>query len=100
VDDRPNRRTALERRLLSARASSLLGAHAGAVVASAASHFDMWYDVVEAESLEWNVGGREGWKIDCRSVGCNDCKKIQLLELLYTLACSWSYVAMDPDMSW
>jgi hypothetical protein len=43
VDDRPNRRTALERRLLSARASSLLGAHAGAVVASAASHFDMWY---------------------------------------------------------
>lgn len=33
-------RTALKRRLLSARASSLLGAYTGAVVTSAADHFE------------------------------------------------------------
>jgi hypothetical protein len=40
------RRTALKRRLFSAGACSLLGAHAGAVVTSAASHLEVGVELV------------------------------------------------------
>jgi hypothetical protein len=43
------RHTALESRLLAARASGFLGAHALAVVTSAAGHCDGWWLVVGGE---------------------------------------------------
>jgi hypothetical protein len=50
------RHTALESRLLAARASGFLGAHALAVVTSAAGHCDGWWLVVGGWWLVVKVG--------------------------------------------